>query len=307
MTRRSLYALLLLCCLWAALAQAKHVYSWRDENGVLHFSDQRPGTTQEVRATPVKVDPRDWVSLRDERRGDFNRHHLRSLYGGPIEVELSLVNAHNTVTDPPLPHRFVIPAFAEHPLFTAGAMQPGRYSYEYSYRHVPGSPHAQVDLEHVYRLPFRSERRLLIAQGFNGSFSHRDEYSRHAIDIGMPEGTPILAARGGVVMQIEEDFDGGGTDQARYGDRANYLRILHADGSMAVYAHLRLESVRVSLGQSIHAGQQIAESGNTGFSTGPHLHFVVQRNTGMRVVSVPFKLELQGGPAQPQEGQILEP
>jgi murein DD-endopeptidase MepM/ murein hydrolase activator NlpD len=76
---------------------------------------------------------------------------------------------------------------------------------------------------------------------------------------------------------------------------------------MAVYAHLKLESVRVTVGQSVNAGQQIAESGNTGFSTGPHLHFVIQRNTGMRVVSVPFKLRHAEGAAEPVEGQLLEP
>lgn len=295
----------LIAMLLPGIAAPKHVYSWRDDKGVLHFSDQRPAGQQEVKATKVTVDARDWVSVRDERRGNLTMHFLRNLLGGPIEVELSLPSSENTLTDPPLPHRFTVAAFSESPLFTAGALTPGRFSYQYRFTYVPGAPDAPVNLEHVYELPFRSERRLLVAQGFNGSFSHTDEYSRHAIDIGMAEGTPILAARAGVVMEIEEDFDGGGTDQSRYGDRANYIRILHADGSMAVYAHLKLESVRVTLGQSVNAGQQIAESGNTGFSTGPHLHFVIQRNVGMRVVSVPFKLRKADGPALPREGEAL--
>src|SRR5690606_150933 len=76
----------------------------------------------------------------------------------------------------------------------------------------------------------------------------------------------------------------------RYGGRANYVRILHADGTMALYAHLKPEGVLVRVGQRVRQGQQIALSGNTGFSTAPHLHFVVQANRGMRLESVPFRM-----------------
>ena len=60
----------------------------------------------------------------------------------------------------------------------------------------------------------------------------------------MPEGTPVLAARDGVVMTVDNDFYGNGQDMAKYGDRANNIRIVHSDGTMAVYAHLQLESAR---------------------------------------------------------------
>lgn len=299
---------LVLAALLTSPAWAKHVYSWRDDQGVLHFSDQRPpAEATEVKATRVQVDPREWLVAREERKGHLTTHHLRSLYGGAIEVEIDLQDADNTLTDPPLPHRVVIPAFSEAPLFTAGALSPGRYAYRYQYRHVPGPPGTRPSSNTAYALPFRSAQVLRIDQGFNGQFSHQDDYSRHAIDIGMPEGTPILAARAGVVMEIEEDFDGSGTDLGRYGDRANYIRILHADGSMAVYAHLRLESVRVSVGQGVNAGQQIGESGNTGYSTGPHLHFVIQHNAGMRVVSIPFRLQLGDTAVEPVQGMALQP
>ena len=56
------------------------------------------------------------------------------------------------------------------------------------------------------------------------------------------------------------------------------MRNRHADGSMAVYAHLQLESVVVSVGQGVDTGQRIAASGNTGYSTGPHLHFEFRVN-----------------------------
>jgi murein DD-endopeptidase MepM/ murein hydrolase activator NlpD len=57
---------------------------------------------------------------------------------------------------------------------------------------------------------------------------------------------------------------------------------------MGVYLHLMQGSVSVREGQRINSGSPIARSGNTGNSTGPHLHFVVQRNVGLALESIPF-------------------
>ena len=88
-------------------------------------------------------------------------------------------------------------------------------------------------------------------------------------------------------MEIAGDFFDGGLDP-KYQSRANAVRILHQDGTMAVYAHLHPDSIRVSPGQRVERGAWLADSGNTGFSSGPHLHFVLQRNAGMELVSIPF-------------------
>ena len=64
---------------------------------------------------------------------------------------------------------------------------------------------------------------------------------------------------------------------------------------MALYAHLKAEGVLVRVGQRVRAGQQIGLSGNTGFTTGPHLHFVVQVNRGMRLESIPVRIAGVGG------------
>src|SRR5690606_32818975 len=111
-----------------------------------------------------------------------------------------------------------------------------------------------------------------------------------------PEGTPVLAAREGVVMQVESNFDRAGLDREKYGGRANFVRVVHDDGTMALYAHLKPEGVLARVGQRVRAGQQIGMSGNTGFTTGPHLHFVVQVNRGMRLVSIPFRMSGPSGP-----------
>ncbi|MBD1996950.1 LysM peptidoglycan-binding domain-containing protein [Leptolyngbya sp. FACHB-541] len=83
------------------------------------------------------------------------------------------------------------------------------------------------------------------------------------IDIGAPTGTPVVAAAPGVV-------ESSGWNSGGYG---NMVEIRHADGSMTRYAHHSRNLVRA--GQEVEQGQQIAEVGSTGYSTGPHLHFEV--------------------------------
>lgn len=85
----------------------------------------------------------------------------------------------------------------------------------------------------------------------------------HGVDIAGPVGTPIVAAASGVIERA-------GWNSGGYG---NLIDIRHADGSMTRYAHN--SRLLVSSGQQVAQGQQIAEMGSTGYSTGPHLHFEV--------------------------------
>jgi LysM repeat protein len=87
----------------------------------------------------------------------------------------------------------------------------------------------------------------------------------NGIDIGVDTGTPVRAAMEGTVS--ETGYNSG------YG---NYVIIYHHAGWMTLYGHL--QSISVREGQPIAAGQRIAYSGNTGYSTGPHLHFSVFKN-----------------------------
>jgi len=99
----------------------------------------------------------------------------------------------------------------------------------------------------------------------------------------MPEGTPIVAARGGMVVKVENGQSGRGNNPS-----GNFVRILHDDGTMGVYLHLMRGSVLVSEGQRVGEGTPLGRSGNTGNSSGPHLHFVVQRNVGLALESIPY-------------------
>lgn len=153
---------------------------------------------------------------------------------------------------------------------------------------VPGNPAAQAE-DVAYRLPFDAAR-LRVDQAPQGHFSHDDEENRDAVDFALPEGTLVLAAREGTVMQIQDGFRGNGQDRERDGGRANFVRVLHSDGSMALYGHLQAGGMRVRRGQAVQAGQPLGLSGNSGFSSAPHLHFVVQVNRGMGLRSVPVRI-----------------
>ena len=93
----------------------------------------------------------------------------------------------------------------------------------------------------------------------------------------------FFAARSGVIVKTENQQTGRGENPA-----GNFVRVLHDDGTMGVYLHLQKGSVSVKEGQRVDVGSYLARSGNTGNSTGPHLHFVVQRNVGLAVESIPF-------------------
>jgi hypothetical protein len=89
------------------------------------------------------------------------------------------------------------------------------------------------------------------------------------IDVPISVGTPVHAARGGTVVQV------GGPG----GDAGNYVIIKHDDGHWTNYQHM--SSVSVAEKQTIGTGAAIGKSGNTGFSTGPHLHFSVTTQEGL--------------------------
>ncbi len=117
--------------------------------------------------------------------------------------------------------------------------------------------------------------------------------------------SPGLAAPAGHVMDMEDDFHGA-AQQQRYLARSNHIRILHDDGTMAVYAHLQANSLQVRQGAKVSRGQWIANSGNTGYSNGPHLHFVIQLNAGMSLESVPFRfISPTGGTVTPSHRMMI--
>ncbi len=128
---------------------------------------------------------------------------------------------------------------------------------------------------YVYALPFTAGETYPVGQGFDGSFSHTGD-SEYAVDFTMPEGTAIRAARDGVVVATYDQATGGGTtDEYKDRSRANWIYILHADGTLGMYWHLAPGGVKVAAGDEVARGQVIGTSGFTGYAQVPHLHFAV--------------------------------
>lgn len=276
-------------------AEAKRLYQYRDKNGVLHVTDRPPAGSDgatEVKQTLIRADEQDIVEMFTNDAGNEHTMTFVNKIAGPVAVQLEFVDAANVASEPPLPLRTVLGGFEQRLVaraFPADRYQDSRFGLRY--QAAPGNPDAQHDDSVRYSVPFAAGTRFVLAQGFNGPFTHTGAQSRYAVDLGVDEGTPVLCAREGTVMMVEEDFFGAGLDKEKFGSRANHVRVLHADGSMGVYAHLQLESAKVRPGQSVRRGQVIGLSGNTGFSTGPHLHFAVQVNRNMELASVPFRFE----------------
>ncbi|WP_240098156.1 M23 family metallopeptidase [Thermomonas flagellata] len=217
---------------------------------------------------------------------------------GPVEVLLSAPGLPQLAADPALPARATVAAGAREPLARLDPAAGVDPLPALRLAVVPGDPRARPR-DVLYQRPVAGGPPR-IDQGEDGPYSHADAENRHAVDFAVPVGTPVLAARAGVVMQVEARHRGGGLDPVRDRARANFVRILHDDGSMALYAHLAPGGVRVRPGQAVAAGEPIAWSGNTGYSTGPHLHFAVQVNRGLRLVSIPFRMPGVTAPAAPR-------
>jgi murein DD-endopeptidase MepM/ murein hydrolase activator NlpD len=147
--------------------------------------------------------------------------------------------------------------------------------YSTSLEWTPGNMHALHDDDFRYLPPYAEKDYYPIVQGFGGGYSHHGA-SKYAVDIAMPIGTPVHAARGGQVVSVVEEHNRGGASR-RFGKYANYVAILHSDETTGEYYHLKQHGVLVQPGDKVIAGQHIAYSGNTGFSSLPHLHFAIYR------------------------------
>lgn len=254
-------------------------------------------------ATPTE-DPGAMARLRIEASDNGYLAWADNLLAGPIEVRLEVTGGAPPPSQPLLPARAGVPAAGS--TLVARLQAPGGRDgwLRLRLRGVPGSSNARPR-DVAYRLPL-AQAQACVDQGFEGEFSHRNPENRYALDFAAAVGTPVLAARGGVVMQAQGHFRGHGLDPVRDAARANFIRVLHEDGSMALYAHLAEGGVLVDIGQRVEAGQPIGLSGNTGYSTAPHLHFAVQVNRGMQLEAIPFRMpavQADGGAAAPAAAQ----
>ncbi len=283
---------LIACSLLVAsdIAAGDQAFRWKDRAGTVHYGDHAPASADgRVQKIPLTTGPHAAVRLRIDDDGGRYSAWAENALAGPVEVMLRFDRNDNMASQPSLPARATVAANATAliaNLFTADNARPGNFEVELDA--VVGDPSAKPR-PFEYLIPLQRPS-LRVDQGFDGQYSHVGSENRYALDFAADIGTPVMAARGGVVMQVESDFAQAGLSEEEYGGRANFVRILHDDGSMALYAHLQPDGALVRVGQAVRQGQQIGLSGNTGFTSGPHLHFAVQVNRGMRLESIPFRM-----------------
>jgi murein DD-endopeptidase MepM/ murein hydrolase activator NlpD len=281
----------------ASSAAAQKLFKYRDAAGVWVFTDRQPTAEQTYEESQLErrfEQPE--VSLL-QRAGEGGIVLVaQNTYFAPIQLAFRLTQTENVSAATPRDGFKMLPPRSETPLLVVGkAVQNAEMRVQSDFQFLPGDPGAQHVPDRPYRLPYALASSFPVSQAFPDVITHGDPSSEHAIDFVMPVGTNVFAARGGVVIEVASDFYEAGTDARVNGPRANVVRVLHDDGTMSLYGHLNWNSIRVVPGQRVARGEYLADSGNTGFSTGPHLHFVVQRNRGGAIVSVPIEFAGAGG------------
>ncbi len=132
-------------------------------------------------------------------------------------------------------------------------------------------PIASSEKENRFQIPFEEGMTVKICQSFDGPLTTHTEKT-YAIDFCATEKTPILSAMDGIILEVVDNFTEGGKKPELL-DKANYVRILHPDGTQTSYVHIFPRSATVSIGDKVKAGQMIALVGAVGYTNGPHLHF----------------------------------
>lgn len=269
--------------LMASQCTVAQIYRYVDSNGVVTYTDQeRKGATVLVFNDDIVEHIENSVKLHTIKHAGGETLKIKNELFAPVEIQLTLEETDNVVGAANKKITWILPPRSDIRLVTLtpyDKSKPMKYKPKLNY--ALGDPRMKPSV-YKYPLPWRGGP-FKQSQGPGGKYSHTGPKGRYARDIAMPEGTPIIAARAGTVVKVENSQTGRGNNPS-----GNFIRILHNDGTMSVYLHLKRGSIRAREGQFINVGDRIALSGNTGNSTGPHLHFVVQRNVGMSLESIPF-------------------
>jgi murein DD-endopeptidase MepM/ murein hydrolase activator NlpD len=225
---------------------------------------------------PVLADCKDeWICVDAISQGNNVVLLARNLREFPITYTLSLRSRYMRVDGPRKVTRTLAPKQTENVMVLTPIDHRREADYRYSYDWTVGDKNAEHNDDYIYALPYAGGNTYRILQGYGSRFSHTglEEYS---IDFNMSVGTPVHAARGGVVARVEESNSEGCWEDG-CGKFANFIIILHDDGTTGEYFHLMKNGSLVDVGESVEQGQEIGRSGNTGHTTMPHLHFAVYR------------------------------
>ena len=219
--------------------------------------------------------------------------YLQKLTPGIITMRIE-VSGDNVATTAQMPYIRTLDDTARVQAFVVTPRdETGAFNYEYSYQAQYGRLDAEHDDTYRYALPYAPGTAHPVVQGYDSDGTHR---RLNAIDWTMPTGTPVHAARGGLVVAVRDSMRGSGITRAMQG-RSNFVFVQHEDDTIGVYGHLHQESAVVAVGDRVQRGQMLARSCNTGYSTGPHLHFEVFRlGDDLLPITVPVRFDVDSAP-----------
>jgi murein DD-endopeptidase MepM/ murein hydrolase activator NlpD len=237
------------------------------------------------------------VSITNKKSNGLTSFYVQNLQSADVTVTLE-ARLTNYKSEKALPYTLTVPAKSKVEAFTLTPVEANTdSSWSYTYYATWGNLTARHDDTYVYSLPFAPGEAYAVSQGFHGAYSHTGGDS-FAIDFKMDPGTHVHAARGGVVVGSRDDSSVGGPDKKFEWD-ANYVLIKHDDGTLGHYVHLQKGGNRVKVGDIVKAGDWIGLSGNTGHTTGPHLHFAVfKAQDGKSRQTFPVRFNANGLMAQ---------
>ena len=242
------------------------------------------------------------VSISNEKAEGATTFTVQNLQDADVTVTIE-AKLSNYACSQTLPCTMTIPAKSRTNLFTLTRVKDNADAdWSYTYFATWGNLEVTHDDSHVYGLPFASGASYPVSQGHHGTYSHTGGDS-YAIDFKMPEGTHVHAARDGVVVGSRDDSSIGGASK-KFEWEANYILIRHDDGTLGHYVHLKKSGNRVKVGDLVKTGDFIGLSGNTGRTTGPHLHFAVfKAASGKSRQTIPVRFNTKDQLAQNlQEG-----
>jgi len=231
------------------------------------------------------------VKVLTKKEGDITHFFVDNREADDVTATFTIA-PDNLEADVKFPYTSTYPPGEVTEAFTLTPIDPHKgWGYSYTNHYTIGSFRAVHDDSAIYLLPYAAGGGFRVTQGYNGAYSHTGP-DQYALDFKMPAGTPVHAARGGVVVKVKDDSGSGGPSR-KFESCANYILIRHDDDTLSNYAHLQKHGSRVKLGDRVAAGDWIALSGNTGFTSGPHLHFSVfkTREDGGGRESIPVKFK----------------
>ena len=237
---------------------------------------------------PIRV-----VSIKSSTGYDI---YLENHSYSDVTIKLQTKNTLNIQSSVTLPHIGSYSARSRTKILHLSKIKSSESStFQMQYSSVFGRLNTKYNENYLYSLPYKRGKAYFLTQGFNGKATHQG-HSAYALDFQMPIGTAVHAMRDGIVISAESKHTEHGFSP-EFAAKANHIIIAHTDGTMAMYGHLNTDGVRVKLGDRVYKHQHIGYSGNTGYSSGPHLHVHISwlQSFSKGASSVHFKFKSKRG------------